>query len=146
MTTKCPSNDGIGKGRIGKESKDKTPCPATPGEQAQDESLKVKKAQGAEKSADHSTTSVQARFDVFWKAYPRKTGKGAARKVWAKIAPGKELFDSIMSALEAVKQTSQWTKENGQFIPYPTTWLNQSRWEDEAAPELTAADKNFWEE
>ena len=22
-------------------------------------------------------------------------------------------------------------KDNGQYIPYPTTWLNQKRWEDE---------------
>ena len=26
--------------------------------------------------------------------------------------------------------TAQWTKEGGQYIPNPTTWLNQGRWDD----------------
>ena len=30
-----------------------------------------------------------------------------------------------------VKQTEQWKKDNGKFIPYPATWLNQERWTDE---------------
>ena len=28
-------------------------------------------------------------------------------------------------------KSTDWTKDNGQFIPYPTTYLNQRRWEDE---------------
>ena len=29
------------------------------------------------------------------------------------------------------KDTKDWKKENGQFIPYPTSWLNAKMWEDE---------------
>ena len=36
-----------------------------------------------------------------------------------------------MTALEAQKKSLQWSKEGGQYIPNPTTWLNQERWEDE---------------
>ena len=39
-----------------------------------------------------------------------------------------------MAALEAQKKSEDWLKDKGQFIPYPTTWLNQGRWEDEVEP------------
>lgn len=69
-------------------------------------------------------------FDVFWKAYPRKVGKEAARKAFAKVtAP----LETLVAAVEAQKASPQWTKDNGQFIPHPATWLNQGRWEDEVA-------------
>ncbi len=35
------------------------------------------------------------------------------------------------TAIEVQKQSEQWTKDNGRFIPNPATWLNQGRWEDE---------------
>ena len=73
-------------------------------------------------------TSRASAFDVFWEAYPKKTGKEAARKSFARA---KADIGTMLSALEVQKQSEQWTKNNGQFIPNPTTWLNQGRWEDE---------------
>lgn len=70
-------------------------------------------------------------FDEFWKAYPKKVGKGAAKKAWNKIKPTKDTLEKILSAIESQKHSDQWLKDNGQFIPYPATWLNQERWEDE---------------
>ena len=37
----------------------------------------------------------------------------------------------MLKAIEKQKGSEQWTKDNGQYIPHPSTWLNQSRWEDE---------------
>lgn len=42
-------------------------------------------------------------------------------------------MSAILKSLEYLKTTEQWKKENGKFIPYPATWLNQKRWEDETA-------------
>ncbi len=70
-------------------------------------------------------------FDEFWKSYPRKVGRGAAEKVWIKIKPNKEMVEKIIGALCWQKEQEQWTKDKGQFIPFPSTWLNQRRWEDE---------------
>ncbi|MNN45995.1 hypothetical protein D3C81_1603530 [compost metagenome] len=36
-----------------------------------------------------------------------------------------------MEALAIQVTSSEWTKEGGQFIPYPETWLKDKRWEDE---------------
>lgn len=86
---------------------------------------------------------VAERFKVFWKAYPRKSGKGGAEKAWKKIAPSQKLFDEIMAALDAAKKCDQWKKDNGQFIPYPATWLNQKRWEDEYGVPKVETRTNF---
>jgi hypothetical protein len=102
----------------------------------QGENLTVETARGAdsENSVDQSMTLVQQRFVVFWAAYPKKSGKGAAEKSWDKIKPTEKLFTGIMNALEAAKQCDQWLRENGRYIPNPATWLNQKRWEDEYTP------------
>ena len=38
----------------------------------------------------------------------------------------------IMSAaLKAQRASEEWRRDNGRAIPYPSTWLNNRRWEDE---------------
>lgn len=73
----------------------------------------------------------QERFDEFWSLYPRKVGKQAALKAWRKIRPDADLHAKIVAAVNSQKTTEQWTIENGRFVPNPTTWLNQGRWDDE---------------
>ena len=84
--------------------------------------------QSESESESNPNTSRASAFDAFWEAYPKKTGKEAARKSFARA---KADIGTMLSALEVQKQSEQWTKNNGQFIPNPTTWLNQGRWEDE---------------
>ena len=68
-------------------------------------------------------------FGEFWEAYPRKVGKGEAEKQWRK-AKGIDL-QAVLKAIERARGTEQWQKDGGQFIPHPSTWLSQRRWEDE---------------
>lgn len=75
--------------------------------------------------------SAVAEFEAFWAAYPRKVGgKKAALKAWQKAKDRPPLPD-IMAVIERAKQTEQWKKDGGQFIPYPTTWLNKGMWADD---------------
>ena len=71
-----------------------------------------------------------AAFEKFWSAYPRKEGKQKARSAFEKVTVD---LDVLLVALEAQKKSSQWTKDNGQFIPHAATWLNGKRWEDQLA-------------
>lgn len=75
--------------------------------------------------------SEMADFDNFWTTYPRKIGKTAAKKAWAKrIAAGADPQELIASA----SRFAEWVIAGGteaKFIPHPTTWLNQGRDEDE---------------
>ena len=68
-------------------------------------------------------------FDAFWSAYPKKVSKAEAKKAWTKIKP--EMVDLIISKVELFKTSQEWTKDNGQFIPNASTWLNNKRWDDE---------------
>lgn len=72
-----------------------------------------------------------ADFARFWAAYPRKVGKEAARRAFARAAPG---LEQLLAALERQKQTEQWQRDQGRYIPNPATWLSQGRWEDELSP------------
>jgi hypothetical protein len=76
-------------------------------------------------------TAQERRFADFWSEYPKKVGKKAALGSWKRIKPDTELFEKIMQAIRAAKQSEQWRRENGRFIPNPATWLNQGRWDDE---------------
>ena len=40
----------------------------------------------------------------------------------------------MIKAVEAQKQTRQWKESGGQYIPYPSTWLNAESWQDEDEP------------
>lgn len=95
----------------------------------QGENLAVLKTAAA--NAQHSMTLVDHRFAEFWKEYPKKQGKGAAEKSFRRIRPTEEVHKQIMDAIAKAKGSEQWTQENGRYIPNPSTWLNQRRWEDE---------------
>jgi hypothetical protein len=84
-----------------------------------------------------SSSLLREKFERFWAGYPRKVGKGAARKAWNKLKPVNGLCETICQQVEKAKQTEQWTKEAGKFIPNPATWLNQARWEDTYEPANT---------
>ena len=70
-------------------------------------------------------------FERFWAAYPKKKSKGQARRAWDKLKPGSTMVDQMLLAIERAKQSEDWQKDGGQYIPYPATWLNAEGWEDE---------------
>jgi len=80
-------------------------------------------------------------FARFWALYPRKVSKDAARKAWDKLDLSAELFETMIKALGAQSLSVDWTKDNGQFIPHASTWLNGKRWEDEV-PESVPTGSN----
>jgi uncharacterized protein YdaU (DUF1376 family) len=74
------------------------------------------------------------RFDSFWSEYPKKKSKGQAERAWLKLNPSEQLVASMIATIKQAKTSKEWTKEDGQFIPYPATWLNAKGWEDEYTP------------
>ena len=73
----------------------------------------------------------EKQFDQFYEKYPKKVKKQNVKKWFEKNKPSNELFSSMMNSLEQFRASNDWQKDGGQFIPYPSTWLNQKRWEDE---------------
>jgi hypothetical protein len=81
------------------------------------------------------------RFDRFWHAYPRKIGKGAARQAWKRLKPDEALLAQMLAAIDQQQGSVQWNRDGGQYIPLPSTWLKQERWEDELPTYLDAMNR-----
>lgn len=96
--------------------------------------LALREGKGADQEGKGtSLDALRARFDAFWSVYPRKQGKEAAWKEWLKRKPNEALAHTMIEKVQEQRQTPQWMKDSGQFIPQPRTWLSQGRWEDEVA-------------
>ena len=78
-----------------------------------------------------SNANISTLFDEFWQEYPKKVGKGYAFECFKKIKPTKELVDIMIEAIKKQKKSDMWKRDKGQYIPNPSTWLNQKRWEDD---------------
>jgi hypothetical protein len=70
-------------------------------------------------------------FLLFWENYPKKKAKADAEKAFLKLSPDQETMNRILSAIEQQKESADWKKDGGQFIPYPATWIRARRWEDQ---------------
>ena len=89
-----------------------------------------------EGASAHGVSDRDKAFLEFWEAYPKKVGKKDARKAFDKVP--REAWPHLVPAVEAQKNSKQWQKDDGQFIPNPSTWLNQGRWEDSVEPNKSA--------
>lgn len=108
------------------------------GENKQDASngeANAKQTESKNKNKDKKKNKIKnkdkcqdARFVLFWDAYPRKEGKQDAANAFAKVEVPVE---TLIAAIERQKSSDQWLKNGGQFIPHAATWLNGKRWEDE---------------
>lgn len=78
----------------------------------------------------------EVRFAEFWNTYPRKEGKPAARKAFAK-ALGAATFEAIMAGLRRYLPCDQWRDPTK--VPHASTWLNREGWNDQPAQAPAAA-------
>lgn len=105
---------------------------------------KGREGKGREGNKNTSNAALSTEFDAFWKSYPRKVGKDAARKAYAKAAKS-ATSEEILTGVENLRVEVAGKEQ--QFIPHPTTWLNAGRWQDEAPqkrPTLTVAPQYGW--
>ena len=68
-------------------------------------------------------------FDEFYKLYPRKVGRFMAKKSFNKLSKRERLlaYDGLINYIKFWEHN----KTEKQFIPHPSTFINQKRWEDE---------------
>lgn len=66
-------------------------------------------------------------FEKFWNAYPKKANKREAETAWNKAKLPD--IDFILTAIENQKKSDQW--QDPKYIPYPSSWLNKERWNDD---------------
>lgn len=88
----------------------------------------------AKKSTLVSSEELGRSFAEFYDSYPKKKDRYKAEAAWKKLKPDEVLFAEVMGGLDRAKQSHDWLKENGKYIPYPASWLNGRRWEDDIEP------------
>jgi uncharacterized protein YdaU (DUF1376 family) len=82
------------------------------------------------REAAPTRTEIARGFLAFWQVYPKRVGKDAAAKSFDKAmrrAGGPDPLETIMDGLR--RALPGW--DDPQFIPNPTTWLDQGRWTDD---------------
>lgn len=85
---------------------------------------------------------LEESFARFWDAYPKKEDKQNARLRWSQLEPDEALVQTILRAVALQKLSEKWLDG---YIPMPSTWLNNRRWEDEPAPAQTPEDDGrYW--
>lgn len=87
-----------------------------------------------------SNVEYSTDFLAFWQSYPIKKGKGAAFNSWKRIK-GRPDISELIKAIDEQQKGDSWCEDNGKYIPHPTTWLNQRRWEDEVTDPAAAKEK-----
>jgi hypothetical protein len=69
-------------------------------------------------------------FEAFWAIYPRRVAKGDAVKAWR----AKKCDDFAAEVIDAVERHRESLRAKGDYCPYPASWLNAERWNDETTP------------
>jgi hypothetical protein len=75
-------------------------------------------------------------FETFWKAYPKKKSKLQALRTWEKLAKIRPPIEELLAAIARARKSDSWAKAGGQYIPYPSSWLNNGGWMDEEEVDL----------
>lgn len=88
---------------------------------------KLKKANQNQNQNHNIPPTPKGDFEGFWKSCPRKVGKEAARKAYAKAVRTVDP-SAIQSAMDGFSKSQD--GKDPQFIPHPSTWLNAGRWDD----------------
>lgn len=88
---------------------------------------------GGARSGKKTDQEPDADFFAWWEQYPRKEGKKTAINAWCRAQKEGELpgLVCMLEKLSEQKQSEQWRGDGGKFIPHPSSYLNQRRWEDE---------------
>lgn len=136
-------------GKIGKQTASKPEAPSkqtgskkeaigkqTASEKEREKEKEIEKENEKEKEKEQTgSTPFDGRpFTSFWEAYPKKIDRGAAWEAWKALNPSLETASSILSSLEAWKQSGQWTEDGGRFIPDAANFLTKGYWRSSPPP------------
>ena len=78
-----------------------------------------------ERREEERRENVSEHFEVFWKAFPRKTDKARAKRSFLRLTKAEQ--ELAVSNIQRL-----YSETPAQFIPHPSTYLNGKRWEDQA--------------
>lgn len=124
------SSERVAKYRA-KKSNNVTTCnvTVTPSEQNRTDTEQIQNIAKKVKTKPAINYDDYPDFLEFWSSYPIKEGKVDALKSWIATSPP---IDKVLQSIQWQRVSKKW-KEG--YIPMPSTYLNQGRWQDEAPVE-----------
>lgn len=144
---KTPNPQGNGPGnRSGNGTGNTVSTPTTPTTPTNDPPTVPPPGDGTySRLRDREEVYRDPQFQSFWETWPKEArkAKGDAAKAWSQTDPnytgGKYVkrprdLGEVLESVRQWKQTRQWSKDGGKWIPNPATWLRAARWEDEIHP------------
>lgn len=94
--------------------------------------INTDKKQDISISRKRADKDIPAGFTEFYNHYPKKVSKATAVKAWKKLNPDQALLNTILNDIRR-RLEGVWKGKELQYIPNPSTYINQRRWEDEIA-------------
>jgi hypothetical protein len=82
----------------------------------------------ADRKDSCASADAEREFDAWYATYPRKRGKGQAVKAY-RAARKKASAATLLAAIE--QQATSLIARGPDYCPYPATWLNGERWNDQ---------------
>ncbi|MFM8316955.1 MAG: hypothetical protein ACKOAV_01090, partial [Bacteroidota bacterium] len=89
------------------------------------EERKMKNEECYNENLNHQWKKSSREFEQFWDLYPKKVGKKEAEEIFQSLNP-EEQSAAVNNISRLYAQTPQ------QFVPNPSRYLSESRWEDMA--------------
>lgn len=76
--------------------------------------------------------SLKEQFSVLTQVYPRQSGQWLAWQAYKKMARDGELpaIHLLLRSINRQKTSTDWTRDNGRWIPGLSRWLHERRWLD----------------
>lgn len=106
-----------------------------------------KEGRGGEGKRTSSTaarsTGGDADFVRFWEVYPRKVGKGEARKAWAKLMKAGVDHEVVIAGAARYRDDPLRKRRGDEYTKHPGPWLNAERWDDQPADGQPAVDDEY---
>ena len=100
--------------------------------QPQSEGNAIKERKGNKKKGNEikENENKDIQFDVFWNLYDKKVSKDKAQAKWNKLP-----YEDKIKIIQTLPAFIAKIKDK-QYQPYPDTYLNNRRWEDEDMPKI----------
>ncbi|MBI5260263.1 MAG: hypothetical protein HY852_00410 [Bradyrhizobium sp.] len=92
-----------------------------------------REGENTEENREGDTTTRDA-FEDFWKQYPKRVGKGAARKAFMKALKKGAALQDIMTGV--FRYGAARINQDPKYTKHPAAWLNDERWLDEPEPQF----------
>lgn len=88
------------------------------------EKREMKKKECSNENLNHQWEKSSKEFEQFWELYPKKVGQMQAEEIFEQLTP-----EDQSAAINNISRLYSQTPK--QFVPNPSRYLSESRWEDE---------------